>query len=100
MKKDLNMRVGVALRVLRELSNKTQAQLAADAGIPRSTLNNIEIGRRANSLENLDKLSRACGYSIGQLFSLVDGTDEELRAKIEERRKRLELKLAAKTEKV
>lgn len=47
----------------------SQQQLAKQAGIPRSTLTNIESGDANPSLHNLVKISLALGVSIEELLS-------------------------------
>ena len=54
---------------LRRKKNLSQNQLANTAGIPRSTLTNIESGDGNPSLSNLLKVSAALGVSIEELLS-------------------------------
>lgn len=53
----------------RAAKNLSQMQLARQAGIPRSTLTNIESGIGNPSLGNLLKISTALGVSIEELLS-------------------------------
>ncbi|KZX56950.1 hypothetical protein A3709_04035 [Halioglobus sp. HI00S01] len=54
---------------LRKRSELSQDKLAAKAGIPRSTLTNMESGGGNPSLTNLCKLAAALGVSIEELLS-------------------------------
>lgn len=56
----------VALRRARGIS---QAQLAAQAGVPRSTIAHIETGAGNPSLHNLTRLAAALGVGIDELLS-------------------------------
>jgi transcriptional regulator with XRE-family HTH domain len=53
------------LRIERGLS---QAKLAARAGIDPSTVNQIETGKRSPSTNSLNKLARALGVEVADLF--------------------------------
>ncbi len=53
---------GAALRAIRELSGQKQADVARAAGIARSTLHNLETGRRPYlSDEKLERLAAILG---------------------------------------
>jgi transcriptional regulator with XRE-family HTH domain len=57
------------IETLRLIKNMSQFQLAQNAGLPRSTLTNIESGTANPSLKNLIKISLALGVSIEELLS-------------------------------
>lgn len=57
------------IETLRTNKNLSQSQLAQQAGIPRSTLTNIESGIGNPSLSNLVRVSSALGVSIEELLS-------------------------------
>lgn len=57
------------LASLRTTLNLSQQQLAANAGIPRSTVTNIESGAANPSLDNLIRLSAALGVGIEELIA-------------------------------
>jgi DNA-binding XRE family transcriptional regulator len=52
------------LRQLRRESALTQRELAAKAGVPQSTIAEVEVGRREPSLTLLSKIAEAAGQSI------------------------------------
>lgn len=53
---------------LRKSRNMTQEQLAAEAGIDRVALANIETCKRRPTVTTVYKISRALGTPIGQFF--------------------------------
>jgi transcriptional regulator with XRE-family HTH domain len=58
------------LRLLRKSAGLTQESLSELAGISCIFYQSIEAGRRPNvSLRTIDKISRAYGLTIGELFS-------------------------------
>ena len=59
-----------ALRVERGLS---QADLSALSGVERSYLASIERGMRNVTLSNIEKLARALGVTLAELFEGVGG---------------------------
>jgi transcriptional regulator with XRE-family HTH domain len=61
--------LGLNIEKLRGKKNLSQQQLATQAGIPRSTLTNIESGSGNPSLTNLVKISDTLGVSIEELLS-------------------------------
>lgn len=61
--------LGKNIELLRSKKNMSQLQLAKQAGVPRSTLTNIESGLGNPSLKNLIKISLALGVSIEELLS-------------------------------
>lgn len=76
-----------ALRIKKSLS---QAQLAKLAGVPRSTLTNIESGSGNPSLQNLAKISSALQVRIEELLSRPRGDVELIRATDVELEKRVQ----------
>lgn len=57
------------IETLRTNKKWSQQQLAGQAGIPRTTLTNIESGNSNPSLNNLVKIAAALGVSIEELLS-------------------------------
>ena len=58
----LNMKkIGQAIRTVRRQSNKTLKELAAQIGVTESFLSMLENGKRAASVENLNKIADALG---------------------------------------
>ncbi len=65
------MRLGDALRRLREAKGLTQVELAKRANITDEYLSMLESGVRRNpSLAVLRRLARALGVSVGELMAL------------------------------
>jgi transcriptional regulator with XRE-family HTH domain len=60
--------IGRAIADLRAAAGKSQHQVAADAGVTRSTIANIEAGRQGISLDTLAPLSRSLGTTIAALL--------------------------------
>ena len=64
------------LREARKRAGLTQAELAARAGVPQSTVGRIETGARVPSTELLERLIRAAGFEIRAALGEPDpGTD-------------------------
>src|SRR5262245_58538546 len=57
------------LRYIRERRGLTQVQLAKQAGLPRSTVSQVETGAGNPTLAVLARLARALGVSIEELLS-------------------------------
>ncbi|HEX7724761.1 MAG TPA: helix-turn-helix transcriptional regulator [Candidatus Paceibacterota bacterium] len=72
-----NQAFGVALREQRLLKNKTQDNLALDAGLDRTFISLLELGRRSPTLDTMVQLSSALQIPLSTLILRV----EELLAK-------------------
>lgn len=60
---------GTKLRKFRELSGKTQRQLAIEASITEGQLANIELGKTENPrIDTVIALARAVGCDVGDLI--------------------------------
>ncbi len=57
------------LRLLRTLRGWSQETLAEQAGLHRTYISGIERGERNLGLDNLDRLARAFGVTVGELLS-------------------------------
>ncbi|MGH8560084.1 MAG: helix-turn-helix transcriptional regulator [Methylococcales bacterium] len=57
-KKRIDVSVGESVRIIRELQEMSQSQLAAAAGIPQSTISAIENGRINLGVERAKQLAR------------------------------------------
>ncbi len=64
------MAVTSRLHELRSERGWTQAQLAAEAGVSRQTINSIETGRFEPSLSLALKLAHLFGTTVETIFSL------------------------------
>jgi transcriptional regulator with XRE-family HTH domain len=67
--------LGTRLRALRREQGLSQEELAHEAGMDRSYVGAVERGTRNVSLVNLDRLSRALGMTLSQLFEGVRHDD-------------------------
>ena len=72
-----NQAFAVALREQRLLKNKTQDNLALDAGLDRTFISLLELGRRSPTLDTMVQLSSALQIPLSTLILRV----EELLAK-------------------
>lgn len=61
---------GAAVRHRRKELGMTMEQVASSISMSRTYLNEVELGRRNLSLENIDKLARALDISLSGLFAL------------------------------
>ena len=66
------MAVTSRLQELRAERQWTQAQLAAEVGVSRQTINSIETGRFEPSLTLALKLARLFGTTVDRIFALPD----------------------------
>ena len=69
---DLRKKFGRRLRQLRREREMTQEYLAETAGVSVDMLSNMERGINAPSFETLERLTRALGISIHELFILPE----------------------------
>jgi transcriptional regulator with XRE-family HTH domain len=65
---DLRKKFGKRLQTLRRQAGLTQEQLAEATNISVDFLSLVERGVNAPSFENLEKLSKALGISVRELF--------------------------------
>lgn len=66
----LKVKVGARLRSARDVRGLTQAEVAEITGLKPSAVSHFEAGRRAPSLANLVRLSRALHVSADKLLGL------------------------------
>lgn len=74
---DLQRRVGLVVRRLRENGGRTQRALAEVCGITQAAVSQIEGGKRINNINSLDRISNALGLSLGRLIELANLEDFE-----------------------
>jgi DNA-binding XRE family transcriptional regulator len=65
---DLARRLASALRQLRKEAELTQTQMARRLGVSQPTLNRLEAANQNTTLKTLDRLIRALGCEVGDLF--------------------------------
>ncbi len=66
-----------SIRELRTFRNITQEELSTVTGITRSHISAIEHGRCNIRLDNIDKIARALGVPLRQLFDEQGGEDAD-----------------------
>lgn len=69
------MNVARLIRRTRQAAGLTQRQLAANAGVPQSTVARIELGRIVPRADTLDRLLRAMGLSLEAVPAIGTGVD-------------------------
>ena len=65
---DIELRFGKEVRELRLKLGLTQDELAAQAGLHRTYISDIERGRRNVSLQSIERIAQALNVSISCLF--------------------------------
>ena len=65
---EINVRVGFNIRRKREEKGISQEKLAALADMHRAYIGQVERGEKNIGLKNLEKISRAMGVEIEELF--------------------------------
>jgi len=65
---DINKRVGLNIRKLREKKGWTQEELAFEAGLHRAYIGQIERGEKNIGLVNLEKIAKALGIRVSELI--------------------------------
>lgn len=61
-------RVGLKIRIIREERGLSQEQLAALAGLHRAYIGQVERGEKNIGLKNLQKIAKALGVNVKNLF--------------------------------
>lgn len=67
--------IGKAILLLRELDNKSQKKLAAEAGITGAMLSNYETGIKKPSLDSLGRILDALHIRLGPLDDALDAVN-------------------------
>jgi transcriptional regulator with XRE-family HTH domain len=65
---DIRKKFGTRLRKLRREADLTQEQLASAADVSVDFLSLVERGINAPSFDNLEKIARALGVTVRELF--------------------------------
>ena len=69
MKKEILIKFGKKVREIRVKQNLSQERLAAKAGVHRTYIGMIERAEKNITLENIEKISKALGLSVKELFN-------------------------------
>lgn len=72
MEEDVKKRFGSAVRARRKELGLSMDELAQRAGIHRTYLNEAELGKRNVALENVERLAKALGLTLSELFARAD----------------------------
>lgn len=62
-------RVARRVRTLREAAGKNRETLAVNAGVSKSTIDNLEQGKALPKIETLDRIAEALGVPLTSLLS-------------------------------
>lgn len=68
---NIQEKFGKRVRDLRTKKGVSQEALAFKAGIDRTYMTSVENGRRNISIQNIEKIIRALGVSVGEFFSEI-----------------------------
>ena len=68
---NIQEKFGKRVRTLRNKKGVSQEALAFQAGIDRTYMTSVENGKRNISIQNIEKIIKALGVSMGEFFSEV-----------------------------
>ena len=69
MKKEILIKFGKKVREIRVKQNLSQEKLATKAGVHRTYIGMIERAEKNITLENIEKVAKALGLSVKELFN-------------------------------
>jgi transcriptional regulator with XRE-family HTH domain len=69
MKKEILIKFGKKVREIRIKQNLSQEKLATKAGVHRTYIGMIERAEKNITLENIEKVAKALGLSVKELFN-------------------------------
>ena len=72
MSSKIFIRYGQIVRELRLSKNFSQETLADLCGLHRTYISDVELGKRNVSLENIEKIAKALGVSLTQVFERIE----------------------------
>jgi len=72
---EIKTKLGLRIKVLREIANMSQKDLAYSADLDRSYIASVESGKRNVSIVNIEKIATALGVSVKEFFN--EGSFEE-----------------------
>lgn len=73
MQEDLLFSFGQTIRRIRLSKEISQERFADLCDLHRTYISDVELGKRNVSLENIDKMAKALGIRISELFREVEG---------------------------
>lgn len=65
---DINKQLGMRIKYLRSLRKWSQEDLALEANVNKNYLSDLERGERNPTIKVLEKIARAFGISLSELF--------------------------------
>ena len=65
---DINKQLGMRIKYLRKLKRMSQEDLALEAEVNKNYLSDLERGERNPTLKILEKIARALGINLQELF--------------------------------
>lgn len=92
------MRFNERLKQLRKNANLSQHQLAKEAGVPQTSINFYESGKRQPTIDVLVKFSQYFHVSADYLLGLVDEPQGDISPELKEKISKLEALEAENTE--
>ena len=72
---EIKTKLGLRIKVLREIASMSQKDLAYSADLDRSYIASVESGKRNVSIVNIEKISSALGVTVKEFFN--DGSFDE-----------------------
>jgi len=72
---EIKTKLGLRIKVLREIASMSQKDLAYSADLDRSYIASVESGKRNVSIVNIEKISSALGVTVKEFF--YDGSFDE-----------------------
>ena len=72
MKNDLLVEFGQTVRKIRVTRNISQEKFADLCDVHRTYISDVELGKRNISLENIERMAKALGISLTELFREVE----------------------------
>ena len=65
---DINKQLGMRIKYLRSLRKWSQEDLALEANVNKNYLSDLERGERNPTIKVLEKIAKAFGISLSELF--------------------------------
>ena len=65
---DINKQLGMRIKYLRSLKKWSQEDLALEANVNKNYLSDLERGERNPTIKILEKIAKAFGISLSELF--------------------------------
>ena len=65
---DINKQLGMRIKYLRSLKKWSQEDLALEANVNKNYLSDLERGERNPTIKVLEKIAKAFGISLSELF--------------------------------